>query len=161
VWTKAKFGARPRSLGVLAAGFAAALSANAAAQPLVKFEVRGDEIRQSLSGQPGDAARGRDVALNRTIGACLLCHAAPGSTERFAGNIAPTLAGVGARLSPAQLRLRVVDSTRVNPDTPMPAYYRTEGLNQVAAAYRDKPVLTAQQVEDVVAWLATLKEPPK
>jgi len=67
------------------------------------------------------------------------------------GNIAPTLAGVGARLSPAQLRLRVADSTRVNPESPMPAYYRTEGLNQ--------PLLSAQQVEDVVAWLATLKEP--
>jgi len=73
-------------------------------------------------------------------------------------NIAPTLAGVGARLSPEQLRLRVADSTRVNPDTPMPAYYRTEGFNQVAAAFRGKPLLSAQQVEDVVAWLATLKE---
>ena len=78
--------------------------------------------------------------------------------EKSFGNIAPTLAGVGARLSPAQLRLRVADSTRVNPESLMPAYYRTEGLNQVAAAFRGKPLLSAQQVEDVVAWLATLKE---
>jgi len=81
----------------------------------------------------------------------------PGETNF--GNIAPTLAGVGARLSRAQLRLRVTDSTRVNPESPMPAYYRTEGLNQVASAFRGKPLLSAQQVEDVVAWLATLKEP--
>ena len=84
-----------------------------------------------------------------------MCHEVPGET-RF-GNIAPPLAGAGAKLSPGQLRLRVADSTRVNPDTPMPAYYRTEGLRQVAAAYRGKPVLTAQQVEDVVAYLSTLK----
>ena len=75
------------------------------------------------------------------------------------GNIAPTLAGVGAKLSVGQLRLRVADSTRVNPNTPMPAYYRTEGLTQVAAAYRGKPILSAQQVEDVVAFLTTLKGP--
>ena len=81
----------------------------------------------------------------------------PGETNF--GNIAPTLAGVGARLSAAQLRLRVADSTRVNAESPMPAYYRTEGLNQVPAAFRGKPLLSAQQVEDVVAWLATLKEP--
>ena len=79
----------------------------------------------------------------------------PGET-RF-GNVAPALAGVGSKLSAAQLRLRVADSTRVNPDTPMPAYYRTEGLAQVAQAYRGKPILSAQQVEDVVAYLVTLK----
>jgi len=86
-----------------------------------------------------------------------LCHEVPG--EKSFGNIAPTLAGAGARFSVPQLRLRIADSTRVNPDSPMPAYYRTEGLVQVATAYRGKPVLSAQQVEDVVAWLATLKEP--
>ena len=85
-----------------------------------------------------------------------MCHAVPG--EKTYGNIAPALADVGARLSSAQLRLRVADSTRVNPESPMPAYYRTEGLNQVASAFRGKPLLSAQQVEDVVAWLATLKE---
>jgi L-cysteine S-thiosulfotransferase len=125
----------------------------------VRYVVSGDAIPQPLTAEPGDAARGRKVVTNREVGACLLCHAVPG--ERASGNIAPTLAGAGARLSAAQLRLRVVDSSRVNPDTPMPAYYRIEGLTQVAAAYRGKPVLSAQQVEDVVAFLTALKEPPQ
>lgn len=86
----------------------------------------------------------------------MLCHAVPG--ERVFGNLAPTLAGVGSKLTAAQLRLRVADSTRLNPETPMPAYFRTEGLKQVAAAYRGKTLLSAQQVEDVVAYLATLTE---
>ena len=123
----------------------------------VRFTVVGDTIPQAFTTEPGDAARGRSIVVNRDAGACTLCHAVPG--EPVSGNLAPTLAGAGARLSPAQLRLRVADSTRVNPDMPMPAYYRTEGLTQVAAAYRGKPLLSAQQVEDVVAWLATLKEP--
>ena len=125
----------------------------------MRYTVVGDAIPQPLTAEPGDAARGRKAVTNRDVGACLLCHAVPG--ERASGNIAPTLAGAGARLSAAQLRLRVVDSSRVNPNTPMPAYYRIEGLTQVAAAYRGKPVLSAQQVEDVVAFLATLKELPQ
>ena len=133
----------------------AAGSAAAQGDP-VRFEAVGDAIPGALTSEPGDAGRGRSIVVNRDAGACTLCHAVPGETNF--GNIAPTLAGVGARLSPAQLRLRVADSTRVNPGTPMPAYYRTEDLNQVAAAFRGKPLLSAQQVEDVVAWLATLKE---
>jgi sulfur-oxidizing protein SoxX len=123
----------------------------------VRLDVVGDAIPRALTSEPGDAARGRSIVVNRDAGACTLCHAVPGETSF--GNIAPALAGVGARLSLAQLRLRVADSTRVNPESPMPAYYRTEGLNQVAAPFRGKPLLSAQQVEDVVAWLATLKEP--
>jgi len=73
------------------------------------------------------------------------------------GDLAPDLSGVGARLSAAQIRLRIVDSSRVNPDTVMPAYFKTEGLQRVAPAFRGKTVLTAQQIEDVVAFLATLK----
>lgn len=121
------------------------------------FDVVGDAIPRPLAAEPGDAARGRSIVANRDQGGCTLCHEVPGET-RF-GNIAPSLAGVGARFSAAQLRLRVADSTRVNPDTPMPAYYRIEGLTQVAAAYRGKPVLSAHEVEDVVAYLATLKGP--
>jgi len=136
-------------LGCAAAGFAAAAFAQ------VGFQVVGDAVPKALTAEPGDAARGRSVVMNRDQGGCTLCHEVPGDT-RF-GNVAPPLSGVGAKLSIGQLRLRVADSTRVNPDTPMPAYYRTEGLTQVAAAYRGKPVLSAQQVEDVVAYLATLK----
>ena len=138
-----------------------ATSTYAAAQALVAFEIVGDSVPASLTRQPGDATRGREIALDRSLGGCVLCHAVPDPAGRFAGDLAPSLAGAGARLTPAQLRLRVVDPTRINPATPMPAYYRTEGLNQVAAAFRGKPVLSAQQVEDVVAWLATLKDPAK
>jgi sulfur-oxidizing protein SoxX len=121
------------------------------------FETLGDTIPKPLAAEPGDAARGRSIVVNRDQGGCALCHEVPGEA-RF-GSIAPPLSGVGAKLSVAQLRLRVADSSRVNPDTPMPSYYRIEGLRQVASAYRGKPVLTAQQVEDVVAYLATLKGP--
>ena len=139
-------------LGVAAVCVAAAALAQAAA-----FEVVGDAIPLPLTAEPGQPERGRSIVVNRDQGGCTLCHAVPGE-QRF-GNVAPTLAGVGARLSVGQLRLRIADSTRVTPDTPMPAYYRTEGLHQVAAAYRGKPILSAQQVEDVVAWLATLTGP--
>lgn len=88
---------------------------------------------------------------------CLLCHAVPETGIRFMGDIAPPLSGIGSRLSAGQLRLRIVDQSRLNADTVMPSYYRIEGLVRVAPAYRGKPVLTAQQIEDVVAYLQTLK----
>jgi sulfur-oxidizing protein SoxX len=121
------------------------------------FEAVGDAVLKPLALEPGDAARGRSIVVNRDQGGCTVCHEVPG--EKSFGNVAPTLSGVGAKLSVGQLRLRIADSTRVNPDTPMPAYYRTEDLVQVAQAYRGKTILTAQQVEDVVAYLATLKGP--
>ena len=91
------------------------------------------------------------------MGLCLLCHSGPFPEERFQGNLAPDLTGVGARLSAAQIRLRIVDASRVNPNTIMPPYFRTENLDRVAPAYRGKTVLSVQQIEDVVAFLATLK----
>jgi sulfur-oxidizing protein SoxX len=139
----------------LLAGVAAACVA--AATFAQNFEAVGDAIPRPLTAEPGDAARGRSIVVNRDQGGCTLCHEVPGET-RF-GNVAPTLSGVGAHLTAGQLRLRVADSSRVNPATPMPAYYRTEGLVEVAAAYRGRTILSAQQVEDVVAFLATLKEP--
>jgi sulfur-oxidizing protein SoxX len=141
----------------LLAGVAAACVAAAALAQAAAFEAVGDAIPRPLSAEPGDAARGRSIVVNRDQGGCTLCHEIPGET-RF-GNVAPPLSGVGARLSVPQLRLRVADSTRLNPNTPMPAYYRVQGLVEVAAAYRGKTILSAQQVEDVVAFLATLKEP--
>ena len=110
-----------------------------------------------LTPVAGDAARGRTLAVSRDGAHCILCHGLPGIESAAAGNLAPPLEGVGARLTPGQLRQRVADSTRINPLTIMPAYHRTEGLNQVAAAYRGKPILTAQEVEDVVAYLAGLR----
>ena len=108
---------------------------------------------------PGDAARGRAIVANRQLSLCLLCHTGPIPEERFQGNLAPDLQGAGARWTADQLRARIMDASRFNPDTIMPAYYKTEGLNRVAASYKDKTILNAQQIEDVVAWLQTLKEP--
>ena len=134
-----------------------ALIGCAAVEPaLVPYRVAGDEIPQALGTQPGDPARGREVVAGRD-GNCLLCHALPDAGKRMTGDLAPALTGVGTRLSAGQMRLRIVDSARLNPDTIMPSYYRIEGLNQVAPQWRGKPVLTAQQVEDVIAYLRTLR----
>lgn len=116
-----------------------------------------DTIATSLTGAPGDAARGRAIVGNRQVGLCLLCHAGPFPEERFQGNLAPDLAGAGSRWTEGQLRLRMVDASRINPETIMPAYFRTEGLTRVARNFAGKPILTAEQVEDVVAFLATLR----
>jgi sulfur-oxidizing protein SoxX len=112
----------------------------------------------SLTGKPGDPVRGRAIVANRTIGLCLLCHSAPIPEERFQGNLAPSLAGAGSRATPDQLRLRVGDAARLNPDTIMPPYYRLDGLTRVARNFQGKTILSAEQIEDVVAYLASLKE---
>ena len=116
-----------------------------------------DSIERPLTDQPGDATRGRAIVANRQVGLCLLCHTGPIAEERFQGSLAPNLAGAGSRLSEGQLRMRLVDSRRVNPQTIMPAYFRTEGFTRVGAAWQGKTVLAAQQVEDVVAYLRTLQ----
>jgi len=123
---------------------------------LAPHRVEGDAIPERLARLAGDAARGREVLAGRD-GNCLLCHAVPETGARFMGNLASPLSGVGARLSEGQLRLRIVDSTRLNPDAIMPSYYRVDGLNRVAEAWRGRPILTAQQVEDTVAYLLTLR----
>lgn len=118
-----------------------------------------DSLRmdEALTPTPGDAARGRALVANRQQGLCLLCHAAPIPEEAFQGNLAPDLAGSGARWSAGELRARIVDASRFNPATIMPAYYKTDGLARVAPAVKGKTIFTAQQVEDVLAWLQTLK----
>jgi L-cysteine S-thiosulfotransferase len=110
-----------------------------------------------LTGTAADPVAGKKIVLDRQVGLCLLCHSGPFPEERFQGNLAPDLAGVGARLSAGEIRLRIVDASRVNPSTIMPPYFRTEKLDRVAPAYRGKTVLTAQQIEDVVAFLVTLR----
>ena len=141
---------------MIAAGLLAGPSA--AAQELRPYTVTGDAIPQSLTGAPGDAERGLKIVTNRQVGLCLLCHSGPYSEERFQGTMAPDLSGAGSRWNEGQLRLRIVDASRVNPDTIMPPYYRVDGLNRVAAGFRGKPILTAEQIEDVVAYLVTLKD---
>jgi len=109
---------------------------------------------------PGDPAKGRAIVANRQQGLCLLCHTAPIPEEQFQGNLAPSLDGAGDRWTILQLRQRIVDSSAMIPSSIMPSYYKTTGLTRVAPAHRDKTIFTAQQVEDVVAYLATLKARP-
>jgi sulfur-oxidizing protein SoxX len=120
------------------------------------LRVIGDAAPDRLAAA-GDPARGRALVIARESANCVLCHTVPDPAVRFAGDVGPSLAGVGSRFSEAQLRLRVADNLRVNPMTVMPSYYKVDGLDRVASAYAGKPVLTAQEVEDVVAWLVTLK----
>ena len=122
------------------------------------YAVVGDAIPAPLAGARGDAVRGRAIVVNRQLGLCLLCHSGPFPEERFQGTIGPDLRGVARRLSEGQIRLRIVDPSRLNPDTIMPAYFRTEGLTRVAPAFRGKPVLGAGEIEDVVAFLLTLRD---
>ena len=114
-------------------------------------------IPQPLSDQSGNADRGRRIVTDRQVGLCTMCHSGPFSEVRFQGNISTNLAGAGARWTSAQLRLRLVDPQRLNPDSIMPGYFRNHGLQQVGKAWQGQPILTAQQIEDVVAFLVTLK----
>jgi len=129
-----------------------------APERLRPYTVVGNEIPQPLTGTRGDAARGRTIVGNRQVGLCLLCHSGPFPEEKFQGTLAPDLKGAGSRWSEGQLRLRIVDSGRLYPDTMMPSYYRVDGLTRVAPAFAGKPVLTAEQIEDVVAYLVTLRD---
>jgi L-cysteine S-thiosulfotransferase len=124
---------------------------------LVPYKIVGDAIPASLTGAKGDAARGRAIVANHNLGLCLLCHSGPFPDDKFQGNLAPNLDGAGARWSEGQLRLRIVDAGKLNPQTIMPPFYRTDHLTRVPEAFRGKPVLTAVEVEDVVAYLMTLK----
>jgi L-cysteine S-thiosulfotransferase len=130
-----------------------------APERLAVYQIVGDAIPQALTTTPGDTTRGRAIVTNKQLGLCLLCHTGPFDEEPFQGNLAPDLNGVGARSSEGQLRLRLVDGRRVNPATIMPAYHRTDGLVRVGPAWQGKPLLAAQQVEDVVAFLLTLRAP--
>lgn len=127
-----------------------------AADGPVSYEVSRDAIAVPLTAVPGDAMRGREIVSGRDA-VCVFCHVIPESGERFMGNVGPSLAGVGSRLTAGQLRLRIADFRRVNPQAVMPSYYEAHGLTEVALPYRGKTILTAQQVEDVVAYLSTLR----
>jgi L-cysteine S-thiosulfotransferase len=139
------------------AGLKAAVATVAAVAPVARFVVTGDAIEAPLEGRVGDPTRGQAVVRDRESGNCLICHSIPVPQELFQGEIAPPLAGVGARLSPGQLRLRVVDPTRLNPYAIMPAYHRVDSLQRVDVRWAGRPVLDAQAIEDVVAYLSTLR----
>jgi sulfur-oxidizing protein SoxX len=106
---------------------------------------------------PGDPARGAAIVQDRALSACLLCHAGPFPAPHLQGTIGPRLNGVGSRLTEGEIRLRIADPARVVPNTVMPGYYLTEGLNRVGRQWQGKTILTAQQIEDVVAFLVTLR----
>ena len=124
---------------------------------LKSYAITGDAIMESLTGTPGDATRGRKLVVDRA-NTCILCHSGPFPEEKFQGDLAPNLSGVGSRWSVGQLRLRLVDASRLNPGTIMPSYYRVDGLDRVAKAWQGKSILSAGQIEDIVAYLATLRE---
>jgi L-cysteine S-thiosulfotransferase len=145
-------------VGAVLAGTVVCCTAGRADEWLRPYTIVGDAIPASLTGAKGDPARGKAIVLNRQVGLCLLCHSGPFPEERFQGNMAPDLKGAGSRWSEGELRLRLVDAQKLNPDTIMPPYYVVDGMNRVAPAFRGKPILTAEQIEDVVAFLAALKD---
>jgi sulfur-oxidizing protein SoxX len=135
----------------------AGMVGSAATAATLEFVIVGDTVPSPLAAAKGDAARGRALIVARDAANCVLCHAVTDQAVRYAGNVGPSLDGVARRLTVAQLRLRVADNLRINPDSVMPSYYRNEGLDRVASAYRGQPILDAGQVEDIVAYLATLQ----
>ncbi len=141
--------------GLALAGLLASLGIARAEEPRAWIVVE-DAIAVSLTGQPGDVERGKKLLENRQASLCVLCHSGPFATPQSQGNLAPNLSGVGKRLTLGQLRLRVVDSRLVNPDTIMPSYYRVESLVNVAPKFRGQALLSAEAIEDIVAYLATL-----
>ena len=120
--------------------------------------VVGDAMPAPLTDRPGDAMRGRAIVADRTRGLCILCHSAPLPEVPFQGNLSPSLAGAGSRYDVGQLRLRIVDGRRLNPDTIMPPYGSMDGLDRVGTAWQGRTILGPQEIEDVVAYLATLRD---
>ncbi|QDP24720.1 sulfur oxidation c-type cytochrome SoxX [Bradyrhizobium cosmicum] len=141
----------------IAALIAASIACAANADELVPYKIAGDGIADSLTGSPGDAIRGRALVLARTT-TCILCHSGPFPEARFQGDLAPDLAGTGNRWTASQLRLRLVDASRFNAETIMPSYYRYAGLLRVGRNFDGKPILSAAEIEDIVAFLATLRD---
>jgi sulfur-oxidizing protein SoxX len=123
----------------------------------VTYKVVGDGIPAPLTSEAPNVENGRRIVTERQTGLCVLCHSGPFPEARFQGDLATNLAGTGSRWTEAQLRLRLVDASRLNPQTIMPSYYRTDGLARVGWQWRGQPVLGAQQIEDVVAFLRTLR----
>ena len=146
-----------RHIGTWIAAALLALPGPAGAQALRPYTVVGDAIPEPLTNARGDVARGRALVVERSS-TCILCHSGPFPEQKFQGDLAPDLSGSGSRWSEGQLRLRLVDASRLNAATIMPSYYRVDGLDRVGTTWRDKPILSAEQIEDIVAYLITLRE---
>ena len=134
--------------------FLSYLSAN---EDLVLYDIIDYTIPKSLTNIEGNIKNGREIVFSRQ-GNCLACHKIPNEDVLFQGDIGPSLAGVGKRYTIAELRLRLVNPYALNPDSVMPAFYKVVGLKRVDKKYREKSILSAQQIEDVISWLATLKD---
>ena len=140
------------------AGAAVLVAPDARAQEAVSYAIVGLEIPEPLTDQPGNPGRGKQIVADAENVTCLICHVMPIAGQPDMGEIGPPLDGVGGRYTTGELRLRVVDPKAINPETIMPSYYRTEGLYQVYEPYVGRTIYTAQQVEDVVAYLASLTD---
>lgn len=145
----------------IGAAFVMALASAAtsgAQAEMMKYMVKGGtSIPESLTGKPGDPKNGRKVAISRKKGNCLACHVLPIPEQPFHGMVGPDLKGVAGRMKEGELRLRVVNPKVVNSDTIMPSFYKAEGLHMVLKKFKGKTILSAQEVEDVIAYLMTLK----
>ena len=139
------------------AGVLLAAPCAAGAQALQPYTIVGDAIPEPLTHARGDVARGRALVVERSS-TCILCHSGPFPEQKFQGDLAPDLSGSGSRWSEGQLRLRLVDASHLNAATIMPSYYRVDGLNRVGTPWRGKPILSAGQIEDIVAYLGSLRE---
>jgi len=129
----------------------------AATEELRSYAIVGDAIPEPLTNARGEVERGRALVVERST-TCILCHSGPFPEQKFQGDLAPDLAGTGRRWSEGQIRLRLVDASRLNAATTMPSYYRVEGLHRVGTPWRGKPILSAEQIEDIVAYLGSLRE---
>ena len=121
-----------------------------------EYTVVDDTIPLSLTGVPGDPVKGKKLAINRKKGNCLACHQMPIPEQQFHGEVGPDLHGVGSRMTEAELRLRLVNSKALNPETIMPAFHKV-ALNRVLKKFKGKTILGAQEVEDIIAYLMTIK----
>jgi sulfur-oxidizing protein SoxX len=148
-----------RTLAVAAIGgtLALFLSSPASAAGLVEYQINNDAIATSLTGKVGDPVNGKKLAINRKKGNCLACHSMPIPEQAFHGNIGPSLKGISNRYSEGELRLRIVNPKVLNSETIMPAFYKADGFNRVMKKFAGKTIISAQEVEDIVAYLMMLK----
>ena len=144
------------ALGVVLS-FALSTNAIAAEKMMMKYVVKDGKIAKSLTGKPGNAANGRKLAINRKQGNCLACHVMPIPEQPYHGQIGPDLNGVAGRLKEGEVRARLVNPKLANPDTIMPAFYKKDGFTRVLKKFQGKTMLSAEQVEDLVAYTMTLK----
>lgn len=147
---------RSRHVGLLIGTLTLILTAAAAHADCATFEIVGDGIPVPLSQQRADPEAGRQVAADRQRGDCSICHRLPLPNARFHGNVGPDLTTIGARLTQPQIRLRVVANRALNPESVMPDYCMSRDRHRVAEPFEGKPILTAREIEDIVAWLGTL-----